>query len=616
MHSWWVLLLEELERQRSFMVSEALPAAETAPHGVTAPGPCASGEDASSWQRRTRLRWDIAACVLLGLASFLIYNANLRSITAVDTYAARYLPFSIWRNHTIVLDPIADTVAQGRKILAVKGDPDAAWWIRKGREGDLISLYPVVVPVVIAPLYLPAVVYLDAHGWDPLLLDHAARIMEKLCASLLATASVVLLYLLIRRRSEPRTAALLALTFALGTTTWVVSSQALWMHGLAELLVVATLLLLTGRCSAPRTAAAGFLCALIACTRQPDVILAAGLGLYGLWWAGRRIPLFVAAAALPVAVVVAYNLELVGHIIGAYGLVSQTGIATFLDNNALAGVAGLLFSPTHGLFVFSPFLLFIPCCLPLVLRDRSTRGFTAVIGCAAVLQVTLYGLGDWRQGVSWGPRWLTDMLPILFWMLPPVVAALSAPLRAAFGVACCAAIAIEAVGAFWYTGASDVAVLASQGPDRMRAAWEIRNAPFIAEPRHPRAPADLFLDLRGNIDVAMVHGAQSGEAGPQVEIAGWALTGSRSPANVAVRIDSRLTAGTSDFFARPDVVRALGEASPSGWRITVPARDLAPGEHVVAVLVLAHGGGEPRLLKERTFTFDAAQRAAANAQPR
>jgi hypothetical protein len=71
-------------------------------------------------------------------------------------------------------------------------------------------------------------------------------------------------------------------------------------------------------------------------------------------------------------------------------------------------------------------------------------------------------------------------------------------------------------------------------------------------------------------------------------------------------------------------VRALGEASPSGWRITVRARDLAPGEHVVGVFVRAHGGGEPRLLKERTFTLptkndagrrdgalvDAAQRAA------
>jgi hypothetical protein len=585
------------------MVSEALPTAEIAPHETAVPGSFASERDASSRQCRSLLRWDIAICVLLGLASFLIYNANLRSIPAADTYAARYLPFSIWRNHTVVLDPIADVVAQGRKIATSASDVDPAWWVRKGRGDYLISFYPIVVPVIVAPLYLPAVVYLEGHGWDPLLLDNVARIMEKLCASLLTTASVVLLYLLMRRRSEPKTAALLAIAFAFGTTTWVISSQALWMHGLGELLVVATLLLLTGPCSALRAVTAGFLCALIACNRQPDVILAAGLGLYGLWWAGRKVPLFVAAGALPVGLVVAYNLTLVGHIIGAYGLVSKTRISTFLNDNALAGVAGLLFSPTHGLFVFSPFLLFVPFCLPSVLRDRSARGLTTAIGCAAVLQLVLYGLGDWRQGMSWGPRWLTDMLPILFWMLPPIVNGLSAAGRVAFRFACTVAIAIEVVGAFWYTGVSDAVILASEGPDRMRAAWDIRNAPFIAELKHPRAAADLVVDLRGNIDLVTVHGEEGGEAEPQIEIAGWALTNSRSPAHVAVRIDGRLMAGTSDFFARADVVRALGETSPSGWRVTVPARDLAPGEHLVAVFARAYGGGEPRFLKERTFTL-------------
>src|SRR5947209_7622594 len=202
--------------------------------------------------RRSRRRRDATICALLGLIAFLIYNANLRSISAADSYAARYLPFSIWRHQSLVLDPIVTAVAQGRKLPTSQGQVDTAFWITKGRGDHFISLYPVVLPVIIAPLYLPVIPYLDGKGWDALQVDNVARIMEKLCASLLAAASVMLLYLLLRRRSEPGTAALLTLVFAFGTTTWVISSQALWMHGLGELSIVATLLLLTGPCSALR----------------------------------------------------------------------------------------------------------------------------------------------------------------------------------------------------------------------------------------------------------------------------------------------------------------------------------------------------------------------------
>ncbi|MDQ1469612.1 MAG: hypothetical protein QOJ99_1092 [Bryobacterales bacterium] len=569
------------------------------------PNVSASGPDLSSSGPRAPLRWDVPICVLLGLASFLIYNANLRAITAVDTYAARYLPFSIWRHHTVVLDPIANWVAQGRMISTSDPGADRAWWVQPGRYHHLVSFYPIVVPVVVAPLYLPVVAYLSARSWDPLLQDYLARIMEKLCASLLATGSVILLYLLMRRRTGPGTAALLAVAFALGTTTWVISSQALWMHGLAQFLIVAMLLVLTGPRSAMRVVIAGLLCALIACNRPPDAILAAGLAFYGLWWAGRLIPLFVAAAALPLSLVLIYNLGLVGHIVGGYGLVSRERISEFINDNALVGLAGLLLSPTRGLFVFSPFLLFIPFCFSYVLRDRNWRGLTLATGSAAALLIIFYGLGDWRQGVSFGPRWLTDVLPILFWMLPPVIGALSTVGRFAFGFACVVAIAIQAIGAFWYTGASDANLFATGGPDKMRAAWDIRNASFIAELNHPRPPADLLDYLQGHVDLITVSNKEEDKAGREVEVQGWALMNGRSPTEVAVRVDGRNMGSFGDFFERPDVARALGKKSPSGWRIKFSAEHLTPGEHIMAAIVRAQDGSEARFLQELTFTLPA-----------
>ncbi|RAZ85638.1 hypothetical protein DPM33_28395 [Mesorhizobium hawassense] len=558
-------------------------------------------EQSSGLAQRSTLR-DFAIAILLGLAAFVVFNANMRSIPAGDTYAARYLPFSIWRNHSLLLDPIVDVVAQGRQPPAVQGKGSSAYWILKGRDGHFVSQYPLAVPVMIAPAYLPVIKYLQARNWNPLLLDRVARAMEKLCASLLAAASVALFYLLLRRRSTPRIAALLTLLYAFGTTTWVISSQALWMHGLAELLVVVTMLLITGRCSPARAAAAGFLCALIAVNRQPDAVLAASLGLYGLWWAGRRIPLLVIAGLIPVGLVVAYNLDVVGNLAGAYALVGRSHDYNY---NVIEGIAGLLFSPMRGLFVFSPFLLFVPLFLAPILRDAKMRGLTIAMLCAIVVQVVLYAFVDWRQGVSWGPRWLTDFVPMLIWMLPPVLAAQSPRSRAAFALAGCVAIAIQAIGAFWYTGASDNVLIAATGADKMRAAWDINNAAFIAELRHPPAPMDLFAELAGSVDQINVIQIppSTNVMSRRVEALGWALVDRKTPLDVAVSVDGQPMGGTVQFFERSDVVKALGSSNPAGWRVAFPANQLGPGEHILTARVRAQTGSVPRLLVERKFSL-------------
>jgi len=555
---------------------------------------------------RTPRHRDLRTGLLLGLVCLLVYNANLRSISAGDTYPARYLPFGIWRYGSLRLDPIANVTAQGR--------PNP-YWIVAGRGGHPISLYPVVLPVLVAPLYLPAVGYLQARGWTEPRLDRTARVMEKLTASLLAASSVALLYLLLRRRAEPRDALLLTLAFAFGTTTWVISSQALWQHGLAELLVVGALLLLTGPCTPPRALAAGILCGLIAANRPPDAILAAALGLYGLWWARPRdrsapLALLVAGAALPVGLVLAYNLDVAGSVAGGYGL---PGNASFFRHPLLAGIAGLLFSPARGLFVFSPFLLFLPLRWRDALGERGgrARGLTLALGIAIVSQVLLYAKTDWRIGFCWGPRWLTDLLPLLLWMLPPVVAALGAAGRFLFALACCAAIAIQAVGAFWYTGTSDQAIFAAAtGPGPTEAAWDLRNTPFIAELRHARAPGDLALDVRGYLDSVSAGGREvdAVTAGQEIVIAGWALADDGPPWGVVVLLDGKPAGMTRNFLGRPDIRSALHEAGPCGWRIAIGTANLAPGGHLLTATAQTSENGEVHLLGRRPILVREAAR--------
>jgi hypothetical protein len=539
--------------------------------------------------------------VLIGLCCLVVYNANMRSISAGDTYPARYLPFAIVQYHTIFLDPVAKVAAQGRG--------DGAFWMLHRPSGHIISLYPVVVPVLIAPLYVPAVVYLHFRGWSDARLDYLARLMEKLSASLLAALSASLLYLLLRRRTNTQVALLLTLAYAFGTTTWMISSQALWQHGMAELLVIGTLLFLTAPCTVPRTLAAGLLLGLIAGNRPPDALLAAALGVYGLFWAGRRrAVLLTAAAALPGVLVLLYNLHVAGNIGGGYGLI---GSPTYFEKPLFPGIAGLLISPTHGLLIFSPFLIFLLLAWRYRPADRAELRLMLVIVVTVAIQILIYAKTDWRGGLSWGPRYMTDVLPFLMWMLVPVVAALRGPARHCFRLTVVLAVAIEAIGAFAYTGPTDLAIYTiARGPLKMQAAWNWRNAPYLTAPRKGVAPADLAVEVRGNLDALEAGGRATSaiNAGQQVFAKGWALAGRKTPAQVAIIVDGRQTFATSTFADRPDVQRTLSEPAPAGWQIAIDTASLAPGTHLLALFAWVSEKGEGAYLGERMLMVRKASR--------
>ncbi|HVX65939.1 MAG TPA: hypothetical protein VHA11_05015 [Bryobacteraceae bacterium] len=558
---------------------------------------------------------DLRASLIIGLLCLLVYNANGRAISAGDAFPARYQPFAIWRYRTVLLDPIETVASQGRERPQSwqKPHPGAAFWMVPAPGGHLVSLYSVVLPVLISPFYLPAVAYVHHRGWTDAYIDRAARIMEKVIASFAAALSASLLYLALRRRATASIATLLTIAYAFGTTTWVISSQALWQHGMAQLLMVGLILLLTAPCTVPRALAAGLLCGLIAGNRPADAVLAAALGVYGLFWAGRRAPLVGVAALVPAVAVLFYNLTVVGALGGAYQLVGRTA---FFQHDMSSGLAGLLFSPTRGLFVFSPFLLFLVFawrCLP---RDRAERGLTLAMIAGVIVQVLLYSKIDWRAGISWGPRFLTDLLPLLIWLLAPVVAALRRPGRACFIAAVVIAIGIESVGAFAYTGVTDLPIYAvAGGPDKLRAAWDWRNAPFVASLSRGLAPPELTLLTRGTIDALALDGRATDTIvpGQDVVATGWALAGLATPVQVGITIDGLETTAVRTFTDRPDVRRAFPGAGLAGWRIPLKTSGLAPGKHRLSLYLWASEKGEAYFLTVRTLTVLGAQAPSAGA---
>jgi hypothetical protein len=533
-----------------------------------------------------------------------VYNANLRTIGAGDTLPARYLPLILWHDGTFALGSNARLVQHGHPLKepAIAGDAAAyfqpvAYWLVRVHGDQLASPYPVVAPLLAAPFYLPAVWWLDSHGWEQPNIDRVAEIMEKLSASVLAAIASLLMFLVLRREGN-RWALPLALAFAFGTDTWMISSQALWQHGSGELLIAAALLLTLGRSSPLRMGLLGFVCVLIAANRPPDALIAAAFLLYAVSRSKRDAIWLCAGAALPLAALLYYNLAFIGNLVGGYALFGSKAKKSFHPN--LLGFPGLLVSPSRGLLVFCPFLIFVPMGLRRRLRAPDSRRLAIGLTAALIAQFILYASGDWRAGQSWGPRWLTDLLPIMIWMLAPVPLALRARGRWWLVALAVVSIGIQAIGAFWYTHTSDERIFTGN-PRSLSAAWDPSNIPFFVELEHAPAGFQLQCNTRGSVDVPPPVTGSTGavpELRAGMAIQGWALACGHTPAQVVLLIDGRVIGATTSFFVRPDVDRALHVSVASGWSTAADTTGIAPGRHVLQLAVRISPRSDIRVLRE------------------
>jgi hypothetical protein len=171
----------------------------------------------------SRSQWRDAFFLLLLL--FVVYNANLRLIRIDDSLPDRLLPFSLLIDHSFALDAWIKPYLPGAR------GPHGIYYARIV-GGHWLSAYPVATPLVILPLYVVPAWWLSRQHLDPsssdLVLQTVIDTMEKLSASLLAALSGVVLYLSLRRVASRSAALAISLIYAIASSTWTISSQALW----------------------------------------------------------------------------------------------------------------------------------------------------------------------------------------------------------------------------------------------------------------------------------------------------------------------------------------------------------------------------------------------------
>ena len=153
--------------------------------------------------------------------------------------------------------------------------------------------------------------------------------------------------------------------------------------------------------------------------RATNLLLVLPLALWILWRWPRRAQWLALGAIVPAGAIAVYNLHYFATLTGGGGTTTSPLWAFFALTPLAEGLAGLLVSPSRGLFVYSPVLLFSLAGAAAVGRDGPPALRALAAGAALVFVLTSKWI-MWWGGHTWGPRLLADTLPILCILLGPV----------------------------------------------------------------------------------------------------------------------------------------------------------------------------------------------------
>jgi hypothetical protein len=320
-----------------------------------------------------------------------VYLAGSRYLGSGDTRPAELLPIALLGGRGFDLIGLVDPA-----------EKYPYWYHRVG--GRLVSSYPVLPGLLNVPVFAAA----RAAGVD---LEANRERLSLITASVLCALSAFFLFeALVRIGSRPRDALALTLLYAFGTCVWSVASRAIWQHGPSVFLLTAALWLLL-RGDRASVAASGLFLALAVVNRPSNVLIAAPLFLFVLRRRRDALPAFVLLAGVPLVLHAAYTSVYLGSPLSTGYWNAFPEVANF-RGNPIVGLAGLLVSPSRGLFVFSPFFLFAIAGAVIALRDPERWPIAPYLAAGSLLLILLYSKwSTWWGGHTFGYRYLIEATP-------------------------------------------------------------------------------------------------------------------------------------------------------------------------------------------------------------
>jgi hypothetical protein len=343
--------------------------------------------------------------LLLGaLPIYLLYVGNGFFLGSGDSLATRRLPSLILQEGTIDLAHTPPFDQRDQRHYSV------LWFDEK-----TLPSFPLGTAFLAVPYTAVALAATGGEVSDTLVVR-----WEKHLAALLATASACLLFLGVRGRFGDRAAVATAAVFALATPMVTYTSQALWATaGEIFCLTLAFWLLSSQQARVARASLAGLALGLAYLCRPTAAVALAVLGV-ALFRADRRAALGLAAASAASLAFVMLGLQAIyGHPLGGYGIMNAH--PALYGRDLPNGLAGVLFSPSRGLFAYLPYLLLVPLGFRFPGWSRELgQLISASLGIVLGAYILAASYAKWWGGWSLGPRLMTEAAPFLALLTLPL----------------------------------------------------------------------------------------------------------------------------------------------------------------------------------------------------
>lgn len=329
-------------------------------------------------------------------------------------------------------------VSPDGRINPLPGKPRAE---QRQCQGSYQYYYPLSVPALAAPVVwgigqslevarFPQAAIADARSapqppradMNAILFDNRPEV-ERFAASTFVALAAVFVYLLCLQELPRAWAAAMALVFAFATPAWSIGSRALWQHTLSMPLLAASLWILSAARRRPGLVPWAGLALMTAFWVRPTNFLSlAVFSLYVLAFHRQHAAACAAAMIPPLLLFGGINHSIYHTVLTPYSSVGRAAGQLSVHPRFGEALTANLISPGRGLFVFSPIFLLAGFACRGADEDRNLSWLRrASIVVVASHWILLSSFVQWWGGHCFGPRFFTDLAPLLVFLLIPAV---------------------------------------------------------------------------------------------------------------------------------------------------------------------------------------------------